>query len=223
MIKTIKWIFEKHSGWWFVVPTTKKTWEKDIYIQKRNSKNAFDKDKVEIKIIKQEPWKNPEWVVLRILKDLEKKTNSKEVISWVYSSWNWNFWFVDVPWIEKWYFVHKHKSFKAQDWDLVKAYVQNYNWKKEAIIFEILENEELFAIWKFQDFESYWFVIETDFWKDIFIPWNSINDADHDDIVKVQIIKQTWKNPQWKVVEIIKENIKSNDKFEIINDFDDKI
>ena len=164
MIKTIKWIFEKHSGWWFVVPTTKKPWEKDIYIQKRNSKNAFDKDKVEIKIIKQEPWKNPEWVVLRILKDLEKKTNSKEVISWVYSSWNWNFGFVDVPWIEKWYFVHKHKSFKAQDWDLVKAYVQNYNWKKEAIIFEILENEELFAIWKFQDFESYWFVIETDFW-----------------------------------------------------------
>lgn len=223
MQKTIKWVFEKHSGGGYVVPTTKKPWEKDIYIQKRNSKNAFDKDKVEIKIIKQEPWRNPEWIVLKILKDQTKKIWKKEVITWIYSSWNGKFGFVDIPWVEKWVFVHNSKSFNAQDWDQVKAYIQSYNWKNEAIIFEIINSNKIFCIWKFQDFESYWFVVETDLWKDIFIPWNLINDADHNDIVKVQIIRETWKNPQWKVVEIVKESLKSNDKFEILNDFDDEM
>lgn len=223
MEKIITWVIKKQSNCYFVIPKNKKPNEKDIYVQKRFSKNVYDWTTVEVKIIKQEPGKNPEWIVLRELKT-QKQIPKKEVIEWVFSSGSWNFWFIDIPWVEKWIFVHSKKSFNAKPWDKVKAYVQNYNWKKEAIIFEILNAESKILTWKFKDYESFWFVeCEDNEYPSIFIAWSSINDADNNDIVKVKIIKEIPnKKPEWIILEIIEESTDETPDFEIINDFDDE-
>ena len=93
-----------------------------------------------------------------------------------------------------------------------------------SIIFEILESQKEIVTWVFKDHESFWFVIpDKEFEsKDIFIPWNDINDADDWDKVEVRIVKKWPKNPQWIITKILEENLSTTD-FEIIDfDEDDK-
>ena len=223
MEKLIIWKFEKHKDCWFIIIKNKNPNEKDYYVKRNNFWKAIDWDQVEARVIKTLPWVNPEAKITRVIKK-DKDTPKREVIEWIYSSWNGNFWFIDVVWLEKWIFVHKKKSFNAIPWDIVRAEVKNYNWKKEAIIFEILESQKEIVTWVFKDHESFWFVIpDKEFEsKDIFIPWNDINDADDWDKVEVRIVKKWPKNPQWIITKILEENLWSTD-FEIIDfDEDDK-
>ena len=118
-----------------------------------------------------------------------------------------NFGFVDVEWIEKWYFVIEKNRNWAFHWDEVEAETKIYRWKEEAIILSIKKRAVKNIIWtvQYKKWDSFAFVIPK-WWifkSDIFIPKKYLNKAKNDDIVNVEIIDFGWKNPKWKVVEIL--------------------
>ena len=118
-----------------------------------------------------------------------------------------NFGFVDVEWIEKWYFVIEKNRNWAFHWDEVEAETKIYRWKEEAIILSIKKRAVKNIVWtvQYKKWDSFAFVIPK-WWifkSDIFIPKKYLNKAKNDDIVNVEIIDFGWKNPKWKVVEIL--------------------
>ena len=135
-----------------------------------------------------------------------KKSNQ---IKWIYSQLEWqNFGFVDVEWEEKWYFVIEKNRNWAFNWDEVIAEKQIFKWKIEAKIIKVLRRANKIVVWTFEKNkknEKFWFVIPKSsiFKSDIFIPKKFFNKAENDDIVKVEITSYEWKNPKWKIVEIL--------------------
>jgi len=118
-----------------------------------------------------------------------------------------NFGFVDVEWIEKWYFVIEKNRNWAFHWDEVEAETKIYRWKEEAIILSIKKRAVKNIVWtvQYKKWDSFAFVIPK-WWifkSDIFVPKKYLNKAKNDDIVNIEIIDFGWKNPKWKVVEIL--------------------
>ena len=211
MSEIIIWKFEKHTDCGFVVPEKRAANERDYFVSKKNAMWYKDWQRVKAKLLETNTWKRKEVKILELVRDekaFKEEAWGKETIQWIFSGWNGKFWFIDVPWVEKWYFVHAKKKKDAQDGDLVIAKLQSYNWKTEAIILEVLEKPQNFVVWKFTDHETFWFVVAEIEWirKDIFIPWNNMWEAENGDVVKVLIVKETGKNPQWVIVEVLEEN-----------------
>ena len=132
---------------------------------------------------------------------------NKETIVWTYSQWKWDFGFVDVEWIEKWYFVFWRNKNSALDGDTVEASLKVFKWKKEATVEKVLERKQDLIVWKYQEWKDnrFWFVLaDNPFIKnDIFVPWKKSLEAKNWDIVWVQVTKWSWKNPEWTIREII--------------------
>jgi len=157
--------------------------------------------------------------------------NNKLKFIWIYNpNKTWSFWFVDVEWEKKWYFVHeKNKNF-ALPWDKVEFTLTNFNWKIEAKITNIIERTKPNIVWELilntknisqnkKELDSkkiynpsYGFVIpKSSLYKnDIFIPWSKLKNAKNWDIVLIKILNFIWKNPEWEIIEII---WKKTDKF----------
>lgn len=141
------------------------------------------------------------------------KLKSKKNIVWIYKQHHsGDFWFVDVEWEEKWYFVHFRNRFTALDWDTVKAEVSLFRGKEEAKIREIVKRSEQIFSWVFlagksknKKWANYWFVRTNtaNITKDIFIPWKASKNAKNNDVVTVKIIEWESKNPEWKIIEVI--------------------
>ncbi len=79
------------------------------------------------------------------------------------------YWFIDVEGEEKEYFVYGKKKYYAKDWDKVKAKIVMFNWKQEAIVTEILDQQEEVLEWVFKDNDRFWFVLPDDRSWDMFI------------------------------------------------------
>jgi len=142
----------------------------------------------------------------------------KKKVIWIYNpSKSWDFWFVDVEWQEKWYYVHFLNRNKALPWDKVEAKIKKFKWREEVVIKKIIKRSEKIFIWVFhegkkeiskktkKEFISFWFVVVKDenFWVDIFIPWKYIWKAKDWDLVWVQIISWDNKSPKWKIVKVL--------------------
>ncbi len=137
-----------------------------------------------------------------------------DVIKWIYSqNQSGDFGFVDpLEWEVSWgkvkgYYVHFKNKKDVLDWDEVLAKVNVFKWREEAVILKVLKRTEKVLIWKFMKDKNgrFGFVVLKDnsIRKDIFIPWKFMGDSNDWDIVWVKIVKWDWKNPDWKIVEVI--------------------
>ena len=130
------------------------------------------------------------------------------IIKWVYSQMDGkSFGFVDVEWVEKWYFVIEKNRNWAFHWDEVIAKTQMFRWKEEAIITKIESRATTNVVGTVQmkDWAGFAFIIPKGgmFKSDIFVPWKFLQNAKNKDIVNVEITDFEGKNPRWKVTEIL--------------------
>lgn len=204
MKKTI-WVFEKSKWYWFVVPNDKKNYNWDYYISEKNFFWAKDWDLVEIEILKTNKGKSKEAKIINILN--KGKKENLETIIWIYSqAKDWQYWFVDVIDLPKWYFVHPKNKLTAMDWDTVEAFIKDFNWRQEAEIIRVLERKKWLIVWVYQQSKgNFWFVIpkNENIKNDIFVASTNAFWAHSGDIVWVEITKFTAKNPEWVIKEII--------------------
>ncbi len=198
--EVIVWKFQKWNNFGFFIPEDREIYGWDFYVHKDNFKNAEDWDKVEVKELKYSKWKKPEVKILRVL-GAEKKAVNNEYIEWIYSGWDWNFGFIDVEWMKKWYFVYWNKKAWAKDWDKVKAQIVDFKWKKEAIVVKIFDTQDEIVNWIFEDNDRFWFVT-TDDWEDIFIAGSRKWWAKTWNRVEVKIIKKWGKNPEGVIIRV---------------------
>ncbi len=216
-MNTVIWIFESSRKYGFVVPTNKKKFSGDFYISEKNTFEAKNWDLVEAEILPKNAWKNKEAKIIKILESKENNfSKNSETIVWIYSKARDKFFgFVDVEWLEKWYFVHDKNKLTARDWDKVEAILKDFNWKKEAEIVKILERRKGLVLWTFLKAKwNFWFVIPRDktIWSDIFVAMTNSFWAKNWDFVWVEITKETWKNPEWVVREIIWKDLDKREK-----------
>lgn len=133
-----------------------------------------------------------------------KIPNDAKIITWVYSdAQNYNFWFVDIEWQEKWYFVHPKNKNDTLHWDTVEAFVKAYNWREEAVITKIIKRTENAFIGTLNISKSFGFVVleNNSIKNDVFIPWKYLKNYKDKDKVAVKIIKWEGKNPEWIILE----------------------
>lgn len=203
---TIIWKFQGGSNFGFFIPDDRDLYGWDFYVNKKNFKGANDGDKVEARELKYTKWKKPEVKIINVLigeNEVKKKDIKKEYVEWIYSGWDWNFGFIDVEWMEKWFFVYWNKKGEAKDWDRVKAEIIDFKWKKEAIVMKVYETKKEVIIWKYKDNDRFWFVVAEDWSKDIFIAGSRKAWAKNWDNVEVEIIKEWGKNPEGVIIKIL--------------------
>lgn len=211
----IIWKFDKKESFGFLVPIDKRNWEKDYFVSLKNSNNANYWDLVEGEEIINKKWKSREAKIVKILEKYEDKKVSKKIdliadentIEWIFSQWKWDFWFIDVEWVDKWYFVFSNNKNWALDWDKVQATTKIFNNKEEATITKVLERKLDLIVWEYSPWKDnkFWFVIANNpqIKNDIFVPWKFSLDAKKWDIVWVHVTSWTGKNPEWHIKQII--------------------
>ncbi len=133
---------------------------------------------------------------------------SKNTITWIFSQNRWaDFGFVDVKEEWVWYYVFPLNRKDALDWDEVLAEVKVFKWKKEAVIIKVIKRADNILVWEFMMWKTgkYWFINlkSQTFKKDVFIAWKYIWNAVSWSIVWIKILSREWKNPEWKIVEIL--------------------
>ncbi len=147
-----------------------------------------------------------------------KNYEPKKTIRWVYNHNKvWDYWFIDVEWEKKWYYVFSFNRNGAISWDEVLAEVKIFRWKTEAVVKKIIKRADNIFIWKIKiiKWNNFWFVIlkEKLLNKDIFIANKNLFWAVNNDIVWVRIISWSWRRPEWKVVKILWK--KDNDNIDL--------
>lgn len=199
--EVIIWKFQWGENFGFLIPEDRDYYGWDFYVKKSNFWLAETGDKVEWIEIKA-TGKKPEVKITRVY---WKEAPIKQVfVEWIYSKWEWNFWFIDVEWQEKWYFVYWDKRNWAKDWDKVKAQIIDFKWKKEWIVVKVFKDDLWTVIGRFKDSDRFWFVIPDESKNnDVFIPWHRKNWANDWDMVEARIVKTGWKNREWIVIKIL--------------------
>ena len=220
--KIITWRFDKKENFGFLIPDDKNLYKSDFFVALRNSNNAWNGDIVEAIELKKRQWKSSEVKIVKILEkwswiDVKNQTTKnteikslwkgENTIIWIFSQWKGDFWFIDVEWIDKWFFVFSNNKNWALDWDKVEAITKVFNWKTEAEIIRIVERKIDLIVWEYLAWKDnrFWFVkpnnpqVKTD----IFVPWKRSMDAQTWDIVWVHVIDWTGKNPEWTIKEIL--------------------
>lgn len=130
---------------------------------------------------------------------------NKQTIVWIYSQWKWDFWFVDVEWQNKWYFVFSGNKNWALDWDKVEASVKVFKNKEEAVILKVIERKQELIVWEYISNKGFGFVVPRNklIKNHIFVPGKKSMDAKTGDIVWVLVTNWNWKNPEWRIKEIL--------------------
>lgn len=197
----IVWKFQWGENFGFLIPEDRDYYGWDFYVKKSNFWLAETGDRVEWIEIKSS-WKKPEVKITRVY---WKEAPIKQVfVEGIYSRWDWNFWFIDIDWQEKWYFVYWDKRNWAKDWDKVKAQIVDFKWKKEAIVVKIFEENLWIVVGRFKDSDRFWFVIPDESKNnDVFIPWPRKNWARDWDMVEAKIVKTWWKNKEGIIIKIL--------------------
>jgi len=197
------WKFQAWDKFWFFIPENRDDFGWDFYVSKENFWLAQDWDKVEARELKKFHWKKPEAKIITAYWRSPQKNQAK-FCEWIYSGWDGDFWFIDVEGREKGYFVYGKKKNWARDGDKVKAELVDFKWKTEAIVVKIFETEEELVVWRFQDRDSFGFVIPDQSKKnDVFIAGWRKNWARDWDMVEAKIIKRGWKNAEWVIKRIV--------------------
>lgn len=133
-----------------------------------------------------------------------------EKIVWVYSqSKNNDFWFVDVEWVEKWYFVYPKNLWGAMDWDEVEAVVKIFNRRKEAVVTKVLKRADRILVGTIELVKDFAFVILDNpaFKNDVHISNKKLakfsTSIKNGDKVAIKITVWEWKNPEWSIFEVL--------------------
>lgn len=133
-----------------------------------------------------------------------------EKIVWVYSqSKNNDFWFVDIEWVEKWYFVYPKNLNGAMDGDEVEAVVKIFNRRKEAVVTKVVKRADRILIGTIQLVKDFAFVILDNpaFKNDVHISNKKLAkfcwSLKTGDKVAIKITAWEWKNPEWSIFEVL--------------------
>jgi len=203
-VQILEWRFQcKKWDFGFVIPDDRADWGWDFFVHQKNFHWAEDNDRVRAEVMDRDSGKKPEAKITEILSGRNKKIEKKvlQVVEWVFSGWNGDFWFVDVPGQEEWYFCYGLKKNDARDGDRVRAEIKKYNGKDEAIVVEILENTDAPILeGVYSDNDKFGFVKPDDRSDDIFIAGSRKWEANNWDRVEVKIIK-TWGRRREGVIE----------------------
>ena len=193
----------------FFIPNERAYYGGDFFVTNKNFGWAKHGDKVKAEVIDNAKWKKPEARIIQVLtwkSQAEINTPKRivlKVVEGIYSGGDGNFWFVDVPGQEKWFFVYGKKKNWAMDGDRVRAEIVKYNGKEEAIVIKIFDQEEEILEWVYTDNDRFWFVLPDDRSDDIFIAGSRKWEAEHRDRVRVKVIKRGGKNPEWLIIEVL--------------------
>ena len=120
--------------------------------------------------------------------------------------------FLEVEWEDENLFVFWWNKNKALDQDEVEAQVSIFKWKKEAKITDIIKRADRTWVWEFmqKEWDGYGFVqlFNPAMKYDVFVPNKFLNWATNGNIVAIKIMDWEWRNPMWKIVEVLwdKEN-----------------
>ncbi len=188
----------------FLIPDDRDYYGGDFYVHKTDYNGAENGDIVEGTEIMNPKGKKPEAKITRIIKWIhaEKKAPAKEVVEWVYSAGAGDFGFVDIPGQEKGFFCYGNKKSGAKDGDRVRANIVDYRGKKEAIVVEILDNDEALIEWTYKDNDRFGFVLPDDGSDDIFIAGHRKLWARDGEKVKVVIVESQGKNREGIIREV---------------------
>jgi len=188
----------KKGDFGFVIPDEREYWGWDFFVHQKNFGWAEDGQRVAAEMMDRASGKKPEARIVEVFwskkaeakKAEAKKYEALKVVEGVYSGWNGDFWFVDVPWVDQWYFCYGLKRNGAIDGDRVKADIKKYNGKEEAIVTEILPPMTQIITWVYLDNDTFGFVKPDDKSGDIFIAGSRKWEAKTKDKVEVHIIKE---------------------------------
>ena len=130
------------------------------------------------------------------------------IVQWTfYQASTWEYWFLEVEWEKEHIFIFWWNKNWALDQDVVEAKITLFKWKLEAKIIKIVKRADRVLMWEFSKKENnnFWFVslFNPSIKNDIFIPEKFINKAVDRDMVAIKILKWEWKNPEWKIIEVL--------------------
>ncbi len=134
--ETIKWELE------FI-------WENGIvddkyFIEAKNIWEAKPWDEVEIINVSKNP-NVPNYKVIKVISDIVQVVEN--IIEWFVrldNSWNW---YLIIPWKKESIFIEKSNLLWAKTWDKVKTILWNINWRKQALVKEVLQESLVFSTW----------------------------------------------------------------------------
>lgn len=192
--------------------SSEKSFKKDF--SPRNKKDFNSKDK---QISWKKFWSNKSSFKKELYWNID--TSKYEKIVWKYAkAKNYDFGFIDVEWLEKWYFVYPKNTLNALDWDEVEAYVKDFKWRKEAVVTKVISRADRIFVWKISLNKSFGFVIldTTAVKNDVYISEKNLKNykwkIKNWDKVAIKISKWNDKNPEWRIIDVLwDENSKWND------------
>lgn len=192
--------------------SSEKSFKKDFSL--RNKKDFNSKDK---QISWKKFWSNKSSFKKELYWNID--TSKYEKIVWKYAkAKNYDFGFIDVEWLEKWYFVYPKNTLNALDWDEVEAYVKDFKWRKEAVVTKVISRADRIFVWKISLNKSFGFVIldTTAVKNDVYISEKNLKSykwkIKNWDKVAIKISKWNDKNPEWRIIDVLwDENSKWND------------
>ncbi len=134
--ETIKWELE------FI-------WENGVvdgqyFIEAKNIWKAKSWDEVEILNISENP-NIPNYKVVKVISDVIEVVEN--IIEWFIrldNSWNW---YLIIPWKKESIFIEKSNLLWAKTWDKVRTILWNINWRKQALVKEVLQESLVFSTW----------------------------------------------------------------------------
>lgn len=212
--------FQKFKDFGFILPEEREENERDYFVSDKNMGTTPNHARVEFLPLPATTGKKQEARIIRILPEI-KKESPKKYVQWIFSYGKDGLYgFIDVEGMKKWLFVYGKNTLNACDGDLVKAEVKTFQKKTEAVVVEILTNEDEIVQGIYTDHKTFGFVTvqNGDSKEDIFIPWLRKNGAQTGDKVEVNILKRSGKNPEGAIRYVIEED--DEDDFEIT--YDDK-
>lgn len=193
----------KNTDYGFVIPDEKDIWESDFFVYEKNFGGAKDGQRVAAEVMTRVSGRRPEAKIVEVFTKNKQEKFEHKVVEGVFSGGNGDFGFVDVVWEKQGYFCYGLKKNGAKDGDRVRAEIKKYNGKDEAVVLEILQEEDLGRVsWVYSWLEKFWFVTPDDGSEDIFIAGSRKAEAVSWDKVEVRIIK-AWGRRREGVVEKI--------------------
>lgn len=192
--------FQQYPNFAFLIPHDRDAYGGDFFVPKKLYNWARDRDNVVGELLPNTTGKKPEVKIVEIIKP-EKKED--KIIEWIYSGWDGNFGFIDIPGQEKGIFVYGRKKWEAQEGDRVKAKVQMYNGKEEAIVTEVLGSSQEKFTGIYIDNDKFGFVEPDEGEQDIFIAGSRKAGARAGDYVEWVIIKNDGRRPEGVIKKIL--------------------
>lgn len=145
----------------------------------------------------------PRW---KFLKDSEERGDNQ---TWIYKEGKWDFWFVDIvdeKWVKKGFYVHMRNKKDAMDGDEVSFFTKVFKGKEEAQVVKVLKRARRIIVWLLEmNPKWYGFVVPNNpsIKSDIFIHPKNFWKAKSGQVVWVEIIEWSGRNPEGKIVQVL--------------------